>query len=65
MTNPLNQYNQLLESGSNLSPDQIPTIANLLIDEAVEANSKCAFLKTLSKKGETNQEFCKNAYLNR
>ncbi len=57
MTDPLFQYNQLLESGMNLSPDQIPLIASLLTDDSVESECKCTFLKKLSAKGESNEEF--------
>lgn len=57
MTNPLQEYSELLESGMNLNPDQIPRIAEHLVDDRLEENSKFTFLQKLSNKGETDEEF--------
>ena len=53
----LNDYSKLLASGYNLDRNQISQVAGLLIDNGVDADSKCAFLKMFSAKGETDEEF--------
>ena len=57
MTDALDEFSEFLDAGINLSPNQISRICDLLIDKAVEEESKCNFLKKLSRKGETNDEF--------
>ena len=53
----LNDYSELLASGYNLDRIQIAQVAGLLIDNGVDEDSKCAFLKRFSAKGETDEEF--------
>ena len=57
MTDSLNDFTKLLSAGMDLPSDQIPFIANLLIDDREDNETKCEFLKKLSTKGETNEEF--------
>lgn len=57
MTNLLLDYSQSISAGFDLDSDQIPSIANLLIADHVDDDSKYEFLKNLSEKGETNDEF--------
>lgn len=57
MTDSLNDFSKLLSGGMDLPSDQIPSIANLLIDDQENHESKCEFLSKLSAKGETNEEF--------
>ncbi|MEK9772627.1 MAG: anthranilate phosphoribosyltransferase [Opitutae bacterium] len=57
MTDSLHEYSELLASGFNLDTDQIAKIAGLLINDRVDEESKCTFLKNFSSKGETKEEF--------
>ena len=57
MTVSLNDFSRLLSGGMDLPSDQIPSIANLLIDDREDIGSKFEFLRKLSAKGETNEEF--------
>ena len=45
MTDSLNDFTKLLSAGMDLPSDQIPFIANLLIDDREDNETKCEFLK--------------------
>ena len=57
MKNSLTEHTTHLESGNNLSSDQVEVAANLLTDESVPVSEKTDFLKSLARKGETDEEF--------
>jgi anthranilate phosphoribosyltransferase len=57
MKNTLLEYVPYLDSGNDLSFDQITEAASLLINESINLESKSDFLKSLANKGETNVEF--------
>ena len=57
MTISLKDFTESLASGIDLDANQIGSIANLLIGNSEDDQSKCEFLKKLADKGETNEEF--------
>ncbi|MEZ5299419.1 MAG: anthranilate phosphoribosyltransferase [Verrucomicrobiales bacterium] len=52
----MKELTQQLESGIDLTPDQIGGAAAILLDENADAEAKGAFLKALAAKGETPEE---------
>jgi len=57
MNDPLREYTELISLSKNLEPDQVNVVASQLISESISPESKMRFLKELSSKGETDDEF--------
>ncbi len=52
----LNDFTQQLQQGIALAPSQVTTAVSALVEEAVAAELKAAFLTALAQKGETTEE---------
>ena len=52
----LDNFTQQLTAGNPLGPEQVTAAVAALVDEAVPAETKAAFLTALAKKGETTDE---------
>lgn len=52
----LNDFTRQLEAGVALGPQQVTAAVAALVDEAIAAEMKAAFLTALAKKGETTEE---------